>query len=300
MQHTKIKKEIKSPLRYPGGKSRAIKNILPLIPDLKEFREPFVGGGSVFFALKQRIRKPTEFIINDLNNDLYLFWKIARDQNLELVSKVQEIKNESKDGKKLFISLKNSNGLDELEKAARFFVMNRITFSGLSDSGGFSELAFQKRFTQSSIDRISLIENLLAGSIIKNNDYQNIIEDKGDNVFIFLDPPYWKSAKKRLYGKKGDLHLTFDHKRFAKVMSKCEHKWLITYDDCEAIRRLFNFANIYEWELQYGMNNFKQNKANKGKELFITNYEISSGEIKENQKSLKGIMDYVPIESTIH
>ena len=41
----------KSPLRYPGGKSRALKQILPLIPmSISEFREPFVGGGSVFFA----------------------------------------------------------------------------------------------------------------------------------------------------------------------------------------------------------------------------------------------------------
>ena len=45
--------KIKSPLRYPGGKSRALKQILPIVPEFKEFREPFVGGGSVFFALKQ-------------------------------------------------------------------------------------------------------------------------------------------------------------------------------------------------------------------------------------------------------
>ena len=43
----------KSPLRYPGGKSKALKQILPIIPSFKEFREPMVGGGSVFFALKQ-------------------------------------------------------------------------------------------------------------------------------------------------------------------------------------------------------------------------------------------------------
>lgn len=43
----------KSPLRYPGGKSRALKQILPHVPlNISEFREPFVGGGSVFFAIR--------------------------------------------------------------------------------------------------------------------------------------------------------------------------------------------------------------------------------------------------------
>ena len=46
-----------SPLRYPGGKTRAIKQILPFIPTFKEYREPFAGGASVFFALKQRLPK---------------------------------------------------------------------------------------------------------------------------------------------------------------------------------------------------------------------------------------------------
>lgn len=45
---------IKSPLRYPGGKSRAIELISTLVPEFQEFREPFVGGGSVFIYLKQK------------------------------------------------------------------------------------------------------------------------------------------------------------------------------------------------------------------------------------------------------
>jgi DNA adenine methylase len=58
-------------------------------------------------------------------------------------------------------------------------------------------------------------------------------------------------------------------------MRLCSHRWLITLDDCEENRELFNFAYIYEWELQYGMNNFKQENAAVGKELFISNYDIA-------------------------
>ncbi|PJF38119.1 MAG: modification methylase, partial [Phototrophicales bacterium] len=76
----------------------------------------------------------------------------------------------------------------------------------------------------------------------------------------------------RLYGRRGDLHTGFDHKRFANAIRDCHHRWLITYDDSSEIRQLFDFALIKEWELQYGMNNYKQDKANKGRELFIRNY----------------------------
>ena len=55
-------------------------------------------------------------------------------------------------------------------------------------------------------------------------------------------------------------------------MRKCPHKWLITYDDSSVIRELFDFAEIQEWTLQYGMNNYRKDSAAKGKELFIKNY----------------------------
>ncbi len=59
-------------------------------------------------------------------------------------------------------------------------------------------------------------------------------------------------------------------------MQKVKHKWLITYDDCEEVRALFSFAHIVPWELQYGMNNYKQEGAAKGKEVMITNYPPQS------------------------
>jgi DNA adenine methylase len=72
--------------------------------------------------------------------------------------------------------------------------------------------------------------------------------------------------------KNGVLHTEFNHKEFACAVKECKHSWLITYDDSPEIRKNFSFANIYEWELQYGMNNYKQGKAEKGNELFISNY----------------------------
>ena len=95
--------------------------------------------------------------------------------------------------------------------------------------------------------------------------------EEGEGVFIFLDPPYYSTTNSRLYGKRGDLHTSFDHERFAKNMQKCPHLWLITYDDCKEVRRLFSFANIYSWELQYGIT------AKKGKEILISNFPLKGG-----------------------
>ena len=267
---------IKSPLRYPGGKSKALKQILPIIPKFGEFREPFVGGGSVFFALKQ-LHPDKKFWINDFNKDLSLFWKYCKEDADKLISESQKAKeNDKTDGEELYNQLIQEKNLSDFQRALRFFILNRITFSGLVESGGFSKQAFRLRFTDSSIERLKKASQVLQGVEITNEDYEKVVNGPGEEVFIFLDPPYLSKTKSKLYGKKGDLHEGFDHKRFAEVMKRCKHKFLITYDDSLEVRALFPFAHVYSWELQYGMNNYKQKKAAKGKELFISNFEIKS------------------------
>ena len=278
----KSKTNIKSALRYPGGKSRAIKYILPMIKNVgfTDYREPFIGGGSVFLAVKQNIKNINKFWINDINYDLYCFWNILKNKPDELYHAIMKIKSNWENGRELYNHYMQNIQYTEFERAIRFFVLNRITFSGTVDSGGYSEQAFKKRFTASSIERMKKMSSLLLLTddvSITNYDYEKVIfENVGNNknVFIFLDPPYFKSRKSRLYGKNGHLHQFFDHERFAKNMKKCKYKWLITYDDSPEIRDLFDFANIKEYSLQYGMNNYKQKKAEKGKELFIYNYDI--------------------------
>lgn len=266
---------IKTPLRYPGGKSRALKKIMPLIPAFDEFREPFLGGGSVFIAVKQKY-PAKKFWVNDIYPDLYHFWLNLRNEGKRLIEGVQKVKDTEKDGRVLHKKLVENNPDTSLEKAIRFFVLNRITFSGTIESGGYSQGAFDARFTQSSIDRLEPFTDILDGVEITDKDYENVVKADGKNVFIFLDPPYLTATKSRLYGKKGSLHTSFDHQRFAGVMKNTKHKWMITYDDCPEVRELFSFANIITWEFQYGMNNYKQETAAKGKELIITNYPISN------------------------
>ncbi|BAZ47530.1 D12 class N6 adenine-specific DNA methyltransferase [Nostoc sp. NIES-4103] len=275
---------LKSPLRYPGGKSKAINQIVEYLPDnFSEFREPFVGGGSVFIYLKQKF-PDLKIWINDLNRELFLFWKLAQSELAQLVKEIRHIKLKYNDGKLLFAELTTVDvkNLTDLERAVRFFVLNRITFSGTVESGGYSQEAFKKRFTDSSIERLEKLENILSSNVtITNLDYSQLLTEQGKDVFLFLDPPYFSATKSRLYGKDGDLHTSFDHHRFAELLKSCHHHWLITYDDSPQIRENFQWANISEWELQYGMNNYKQSGAAKGKELFINNYPIQLNRNKQ-------------------
>ncbi|TFI50856.1 DNA adenine methylase [Mastigocladus laminosus UU774] len=267
----------KSPLRYPGGKSKALNTIIKYFPDnFSEFREPFVGGGSIFIYLKQKF-PDRKFWINDLNPELYYFWKIAQSNLPQLVKEVRQIKDQYTDGRLLFqelSSIEDTKTLTELDRAVRFFVLNRITFSGTVESGGFSQEAFHKRFTDSSIERLEKLENILTDDIkITNLDYSQLLTTEEKDVFLFLDPPYLMATKSKLYGREGNLHIHFDHQNFAEIVKKCHHNWLITYDNSPQIRDNFQSMNVCEWELQYGMNNYKQSGAAKGKELIITNYQ---------------------------
>jgi len=279
---------IKSPLRYPGGKSRAVETIAKLIPDFDEFREPFLGGGSVFVYVKQRFPNK-KYWINDLYSELYKFWEMTQKDVDTLIAKVYEWKEKYQIGKDLFNFLnENHKDFDDLEKAAAFFVYNRITFSGTTLSGGYSEGAFTGRFTESSIKRLNDLRQVINGSLITNSDYEELLKKEGKNVFIFLDPPYYSATKSALYGKNGHLHKSFNHKRFAENMKNCEHKWLITYDDSEYIRNLFSFAYITPWNLTYGMRNVTEHSNQTGKELFISNYALKNKQGRNEQLKLFG------------
>ena len=265
---------VKSPLRFPGGKSRAIRQILPLIPDFEEYREPMLGGGSVFLAVRQRYPN-RRFWINDLNYELYCFWKIAQECADHLADALHQLRAETNSGKELFYRLLDRYGQgDEFERAVRYFALNRITFSGTVDSGGYSEQAFQRRFTHSSIERIRCVAPLLQGVRITHGDYEPLLREGGESAFIFLDPPYYSAADSRLYGKRGELHLNFDHRRLAQALYETVHRWLLTYDDSIYIRELYRNYTQVCWRLQYGMNNYKRPTARAGQELFIANYAI--------------------------
>lgn len=266
---------IVSPLRYPGGKSKAVSQIVSLIPDFEEYREPFLGGGSVFLAVKG-LFPHRKYWINDLNTELYLFWRVLQTRPKELIQRVRVFR-EAVDGRALFTALKSMHGTgNDLDRAARFFVLNRIGYSGMTDSGGYSEDAFRRLFSRAAVRRLEETARALRSVQVTNLDYQSLLESPGENVFLFMDPPYYGVAKPALYGKDGDLHERFDHERFAEACRACPHRWLITYDDHPVVRELFRGFEMRAWTLRYSIRVCSKVRSRLGRELFIANYELPS------------------------
>ena len=85
------KTALKTPLRYPGGKSRAIKKMAQFFPEMNEyteFREPFLGGGSVALYVSQ-VYPQLDIWVNDLYEPLYCFWKTLQLQGDKLTKELQ-------------------------------------------------------------------------------------------------------------------------------------------------------------------------------------------------------------------
>ncbi len=269
------KKRYRSPLRYPGGKQKAIAQIAQVLPkSAQEYREPLVGGGSVYFHAKT-VAFAKSYWINDKFKELTSFWRAVQDPEtcVRLQMELEELRSNfesAEEIKEYFLVARDEKPETDYREAFLFFFFNRVTFSGTTRAGGFSSAASIRRFTPSSIERLASLPEALSGTEITNLDYAEVIGRPGDDVFIFLDPPYYTATK--LYGHGGRLH-SFDHEVMAECLKSSSHRFLITYDDCDEIRELYSWANIQSWTLQYGMNNCNTQRESKiGAELFISNY----------------------------
>lgn len=275
-------KYVTSVLRYPGGKSCALSMIIPRFPDkIEEYREPFIGGGSVFIRVKQLLGDDVSYAINDLNPDLILFWRELQTNSEELIEFIREMKQRFATGRELYrYCLESAASMSNFEKSARFFIMNRITFSGLIDSGGYSQESYEKRFTESVINKMYPLSELLQGVKITLGDYTPHLSSPGENVFIFLDPPYLVARKSKLYGYNGDLHKIFNHRQFAKCLENCKHQWLMTCEDSFDMRNLFSYSKtMIKWDLNYGMTHSnREGHKKRGNELLIGNYAMDINE----------------------
>lgn len=257
---------IKSPLRYAGGKSKLVKHLYEYFPTFKNYREPFVGGGSVLFYTKQ-MQPKKNYWINDVYTHLTNFWVCIRDNKKQVVETVHHFSS-LYSHKELYTFLKsNFDTFTPIECCAAFFILNRITFSGLTLSGGYSEKC--GRFTHKSIERLYNCSYLLDNVLITNGDFSSVISPMGTDTFIFCDPPYCSNKKSLLYGKRGNYHENFDHDRLYYELHKSNHTWMVTYDDSPYIRNLYSNYTIIDISTNYSM---KQGLNVDTNEIVIVNY----------------------------
>lgn len=253
--------------RYPGGKAKAIKFIKPFWEGIAhdEYREPFVGGGSVFIA-KEKVKMNW---INDLDPDLIAFYKTIKNKKKceELITELLKIKVNRKTYDDFFKSKPN----DDLARAKRFYFLNRCSFSGITKWNAY--IGDPRWNIEKNQDTIRAVGDKLKAYKISKLDFQKVIEEKTNNkVFLFLDPPYAESRQVAAYNKAFSVD---DHERLADVLKKTPHKFLLTYDNCQYIRDLYKGFNQFDRTWTYSVANSRvhHNPRESGNELFVTNYD---------------------------
>jgi len=284
-------KSYKTPLRYPGGKSRACVKMDPFFPDLRdyeEFREPFLGGGSVAIHVAKKYPN-LKIWVNDLYEPLVNFWQQLQMFGVDMKDSLTHLKtyhNTEDRARQLFLDSKkvlNDNDASPFDRACAFYVVNKCSFSGLTESSSFSKMASVSNFSLKGIEKLPGYQEIISKWRITNYSYDYVLNQQG-NAFVYLDPPY--DIKDNLYGKKGEMHKGFDHDKFAADCSACNLPQLVSYNADQLVRDRFTDPkwNASEFDLTYTMRSVGEYMRNqqKRKELLLFNYGIE-GLVKLDQ-----------------
>ena len=279
LQNKKDPNEYKSVLRYPGGKSKAIKILEKYVPlNIDELYSPFIGGGS--FELYMIGKNNLKVYTNDKFKPLYIFWNSLKNNKKELVNKVKEIHPITKESFNNYKEKIKDDSLSDLDMGSYYFAINRSSFSGSTTSGGFSKQSGEGRFNLSCINKLDSVN--LKKIEFSNKDFVDFIKTIPKDKFIFLDPPYYLGNKSKLYGNSGNLHENFNHNKLKELLSK-KDMWLLCYNDCEYIKKEYSSYKIIDAEWSYGMN-----KSKKSSEIIILSKKLEK--LLDNKNSSEYIL----------
>ena len=272
-------KALKTPLRYPGGKSRAVPKLLQWLPsrEITEYREPFLGGGSMALEMTKRLPEEVPIWVNDLYEPLYNFWVQLRDESEYLYQGLVEAKKSHPDqttAKELFLDAKeklNASDTNPKDRAIYFYIVNKCSFSGLTESSSFSKSASDSNFSLRGIDKLPDYSRLIQRWKITCQSYESLASDD-TLTFIYADPPY--DIKDALYGYKGDKHKGFDHEKFADIMDAQLCNVMISYNNHPDIVLRFLEWCQYDFAHTYTMRSTGDymKDQTKRRELVLTNY----------------------------
>ena len=274
-------KDFKTPLRYPGGKSRAVQKISQYFPDLKtydEFREPFLGGGSVAIYITKMVPS-IDIWVNDLYEPLVNFWQQLQMFGNDLTNALKQLKincDTVDKSKQLFLVSKekiNDQDVSNFDRAVAFYVVNKCSFSGLTESSSFSQQASQNNFSMRGIEKLPEYSKIIEKWRITNYSYDYLM-DGNMGAFMYLDPPY--DIKDNLYGRKGSMHKGFDHDKFAADCDSHGMDMMVSYNSTQLIKDRFKNWKAIEFAHTYTMRSVGDymKDQHERKELVLINYEV--------------------------
>lgn len=253
-------------LRYPGSKFNATKFIEPFWQNINfnEYREPFLGSGAVFFKMP----KVQLNFLNDLDENLINCFEIVQDENF-LIKLKSDVKN-IKPNKEWFNTLKSTHPQSNYERALKYFLINRTAYSGIMNLPNWGFHNTKSVQPDKWPERLDKAHEKLKHVNLSKKHFRDIINLPSNNdVWMFIDPPYFSADQKRAYSKSFEIK---DHLELAEILKSTKFKFCLTYDNCDEVKELYSWANIFEIEWMYHTANSKVTTRKKGKELIITNY----------------------------
>ena len=253
---------------YVGGKIRASKHIIPIIDRTphKTYAEPFVGMGGIF--LRRTMHSKCE-VINDYNRDLINLFRILQRHHPQFVDMLRfQISSRAE-----FERLKKTDPetLTDLERAARFLYIQRLSFGGkILGTFGIS-LENDSRFNFFKLEpMLKELHLRFSGVVIECLDWSEFITRHDlESTFFYLDPPYWGAEND--YGK--DSLARDDFEKMASQLKKIKGKFLLSINDIEEIKNFYDWANIQELNVMYSV---CKKKNQNFKELLISNFDVSN------------------------
>jgi len=276
-----------SPLRYPGGKSKAIKKIvsfiIPNIPKNKKVCSPFFGGGSIEIYLA---KKGYQVYGYDAFQPLVDFWQVLLKDPSKLASQVQKkLELDENDFKNIQHDFKeNYKNYTKLKCACLFYVLNRTSYSGTTLSGGMaidkkkrSWKRINPRFDKKSVQRLRQFSgrNITVSKI----DFRKSIP-KHKSAFVYADPPYY-IKKNKFYGNVGDMQFKQkDHEDLAKILKRRKH-WILSYNNSKLVRELYSDFRIKKVRWAYGMTGTKSRGKQDSSELLVLSDDIKYDSVQK-------------------
>lgn len=262
--------------RYPGSKAKLLPGILPAIEKLLQTRstfcDAFVGGGSVLIRIAQ-LYPDIKLMCNDKDDFVFSFWKIMADGTDADIKALQTLISQTPTIK-LFYELRQTEPQSIVEAAYRAIFFNRCSYTGdmrrsSSPQGGrkqLSQYTIGCRYNAPKlIKQIDTIHQLLAGRLVASNQDINDYEVLRDpNIGCYLDPPYVKMGH-QLYNFSMKLA---EYQQLAANLKNTSN-WVLSLDNCEEVREMYQWANIDYIDVSYCIRGSKIN-WHKTKEVLIT------------------------------
>lgn len=257
--------------RYPGGKSKLKSKILDRLTGHNlQYREPFFGGGSIGLELHT-----DKMWINDKDVGISCLWTSVirypedfKRQVLNFIPTVQSFQEIKSELHHIKMPIEKK---DIVDIGFKKLAIHQISYSGLGTKsggplGGVEQKSKYKidcrwspQYICKKIDKLH--DKLKSIQIYENSctnlDFIDLINNSSCDSILYLDPPY--------YVKGNDLYqhgfMVKDHVRLCEALKATKHKWVLSYDDCPQIRKLYEWAKVETLSVNYTITALKDEKT---------------------------------------